>query len=111
MTTEEGSTAPQLTNKQIKHLRGLGHKLAALVLVGKDGITDQLIKAAAAELYNHELIKVKIGNNSNVAKTDAAKIIPEKTGASLVQLIGKTLVLYKPNPERPKDKQIKLPKR
>lgn len=108
MTSQE-ENSQQLTKKQIKYLRGLGHKLNALVLIGKEGITDQLIKASQVELLRHELVKVKIGNNSGVDKNEAAKIIPEATGSFLVQLIGKTLLLYKPNPKIPKDKRIKLP--
>lgn len=110
MAIIEEQSPPRLTSKQIKYLRGLGHKLPALVLVGKDGITPQLIKAAGVELQNHELIKVKIGNNSSVNKTEAADILPQATGSDLVQLIGKTLLLFRPNPERPKDKRIILPK-
>ncbi len=111
MTTEEKSQTPQLSPKQVKFLRGLGHKLSALVLVGKEGISNGIIEAAQSELSNHELIKVKIGNNSSVDKKDAANLIPKATESSLVQLIGKTLLLYKANPELPKEKRISLPKK
>ena len=109
-TAPKKPAAPQLSNKQIKYLRGLGHKLPALVLVGKEGLTHQLLEAVTAELLNHELIKVKIGTNSTVTKDDAAKHIPETTGSCLVQLIGKTLILYRPNTELSKEKRIILPK-
>lgn len=107
---EEQSTVPQLSNKQVKYLRGLGHSLSALVLIGKEGITDKLIKSAKTELLNHELIKAKVGTNSSVNKNEAAQILPQATNSTLVQFIGKTLLLYKPNPKRPKDKRIILPK-
>ncbi len=110
MTTKDKAPPPKLSNKQTKHLRGLGHKLSALVLIGKDGISDGIIEAAQTELFNHELIKVKIGKNSSVAKKDAAAILPVATSSSLVQLIGKTLLLYKANPELPKEQRLTLPK-
>jgi RNA-binding protein len=110
MTTQEKSQTPTLTPKQTKYLRGLGHKLSPLVLVGKEGISEGVIEAAQTELTNHELIKVKIGSNSSVPKKDAANLIPIATTSSLVQLIGKTLLLYKANPEIPKEKRIYLPK-
>ena len=110
MTEQIPTSGKNLTNKQIKHLRGLGHKLPALVLIGQEGITADLLKAISTELANHELIKVKIGTNSSVNKHDAALSIPKSTGSELVQLIGKTLLLYKANPERPKEKRIYLPK-
>ena len=63
--TEQGEITA-LSNKQTKFLRGLGHKLSPLVLIGKEGVTPNLLKAVEAELASHELIKVKIGNNSSV---------------------------------------------
>ena len=110
MSEKTVKTKKNLSNKQIKHLRGLGHKLPALVLIGKEGMTAELITAVKKELVNHELIKVKIGTNSSVNKHDAAESIPRDTGSELVQLIGKTLLLYKANPQLPKDKRIYLPK-
>lgn len=110
MTESKKNTLPQLSNKQIKHLRGLGHKLSPLVLIGKEGLSDNILQAVETELDNHELIKVKIGTNSSVDKKNAAETVPEATGSVLVQLIGKTLLLYRANPKRPKDKRIFLPK-
>lgn len=109
MTSPQQSSSITLTKKQIKHLRGLGHKLNPLVLIGKEGINDSLIQAVETELCNHELIKVKIGTNSSVNKKKAAEIIPEATQSELVQLIGKTLTLYRANPKKPKDKRVYLP--
>lgn len=99
-----------LTPKQIKYLRGIAHKLTPVVLIGKDGLTNELITAVRNELKYHELIKVKIGTNSPVDKKQASTQIPNNTESCLVQLIGKTLILYKANLERPKDKRIILPK-
>lgn len=110
MTSIEHNKPIKLSNKQTKFLRGLGHKLSPLVLIGKEGVTTNLLKAVEAELASHELIKVKIGNNSSVNKKDAAEHIPQATKSCLVQLIGKTLLLYRCNPEKDKDEQIRLPK-
>lgn len=109
MEKSKTSKIPSLSNKQVKYLRGLGHNLTPLVLIGKEGIGTNLIEAVEKELFNHELIKVKVGSNSNVDKKEAAGFIPEATASRLVQFIGKTLLLYKPNPKRPKDKRVILP--
>lgn len=111
MTNIKKNQIPKLSPKQIKYLRGLGHKLSALVLVGKDGLTEGVLEAVHNELASHELIKVKIGTNSSVAKKEAADSIPAGASCTLVQLIGKTLLLYKPNPKIEKDKRIILPKK
>jgi len=98
-----------LTTKQKKFLKGLGHHLSPVILIGKEGLSSKLVEATAQELVYHELIKVKIGNNSGVDKNDAAAALTEATGCELVQLIGKTLLLYKKNPQRPKEERISLP--
>lgn len=97
-----------LTNVQKKALRKLGHELSPLVVIGKEGLTDSVVDAIEAVLLSHELIKVKILNTSPLTKQEAADLIPERTNGNLVQLIGKTLLLYRPNPKRPKDKRIRL---
>ncbi len=107
---QEIKSGKALNNKQIKFLRGLAHTLSALILIGKEGITDDLVKALKTELDRHELVKVKIEPNSSEKKDKAAETLPTATQSTLVQLIGKTLILYKPNPKLPKDKRIRIPK-
>ncbi len=106
----EAPKKKQLNSKQKKYLKGLGHHLNPVILIGKEGLSDKLIEATSQELAHHELIKVKIGNNSGVGKQDAVLALTEGCAGELVQLIGKTLLLYKENPKRPKDEQIHLPK-
>lgn len=109
MSEETLQPGQALTIRQKKFLKGLAHSLSPVVKIGKEGITGGVIETIENELLYRELIKVKIGNNSNVGKTEAAQLIPEKTGSSLVQLIGKTVILYKANRKRQKDKRIILP--
>lgn len=99
-----------LTTKQKQYLKGLAHSLNPLVQIGKEGLSAGLITMTSKDLLHHELIKVKIGNNSGLEKNATSLLIAEKTDSILVQLIGKTVVLYKPNPRKAKDKRIYLPK-
>ncbi len=99
----------QLTPKQVRYLKSLAHHLKPVVQIGKEDISDSVISATERELQNHELIKVKIGQNSGVGKKEAAAEISEKTGSGLVQLIGKTIILYKKSKKLKKDKRIRLP--
>ncbi len=110
MTENEKESLPKLTSKQKKHLKGLGHSLSPLILIGKEGMSKSLVEATRSELINHELIKVKVGQNSGITKHEAAETIPELTKSHLVQLIGKTLLLYKENPKRKKESKIILPR-
>lgn len=107
-TTEQ--SVPVLTARQKKFLKGLGHDLAPVILIGKEGMSDRLIGAADLELARHELIKIKIGNNSGLEKNETAASLAATTRSALVQLLGKTILLYRSNPELAKDKRLVLPK-
>lgn len=107
--TETQKTAPELNAKQKKFLKGLGHALTPVVAVGKEGLGDKILKATALELSRHELIKVKVGKSSPVSRQDTAEFLSSGTSSSLVQIIGKTILLYKKNPQLEKEKRIRLP--
>lgn len=110
MTSKKTPDAPTLSTKQKQYLKGLAHSLNPNVQIGKEGLTSNIIKTVSEELLYHELIKVKIGNNSGLEKHATSQAVAEQSKSALVQLIGKTIVLYKPNPEIDKDSRIKLPK-
>ncbi|MGW8193399.1 MAG: ribosome assembly RNA-binding protein YhbY [Desulforhopalus sp.] len=104
-------TAPNLTARQKQYLKGLAHPMNVLVQIGKEGLSPRIIETVNNELMHHELIKVKIGNNSGLEKHGTAETLASDSHSVLVQLIGKVVVLYRPNPERPREKRIVLPKR
>jgi RNA-binding protein len=110
MSTDSDQITNPLTGKQRKFLKGLGHHLTPLISIGKEGLTDNVLKATSQELLARELIKVKIGNNSTVNKHAVMELLPQATGSILVQLLGKTLLLYKENPKIEKDHRIALPR-
>ena len=100
----------KLTPSQRQYLKGLAHPLNPYVQIGKEGLSESTIRTIDSALHHHELIKVKIGNNSGLEKHSTAASVAEKTGSLAVQLIGKIIVLYRPNPEKPADQRIVLPK-
>lgn len=99
-----------LSGRQIKYLRSLGHHLSASVIVGREGISESLVDSCNQGLTAHELIKVKLGQNCPVHKKDGARELAARTCSSLVQLIGKTVLLYRPNPDLARDSRIQLPR-
>ena len=99
-----------LPANQKKFLRGLGHHLTHSVIVGKEGISDTLIQSCNEGLDAHELIKIKLGQNCPTEKKEAARELAEMTGSHLIQLIGKTVLLYRHNRDLPHDQAIKLPR-
>ena len=47
---------------QKKYLRGLAHGLKPVVQIGKEGITEGVIRAVDEGLFRHELIKIKFND-------------------------------------------------
>ena len=109
-TREDGSPKKKLgpiTGSAIRYLRGLGHHLDPVVQIGKDGITDGLIGSLAEALRVHELVKVRVGTECPIDRKEAGPELALRTGATLAQILGRTLLLYKRHPNKPK---IELPR-
>ena len=53
------NAAMELSERQRKYLRGLGHALNPVLLIGNAGVTPAVIAEAKRALHDHELIKVK----------------------------------------------------
>ncbi len=99
--------AADLTSKQRAHLRSLAHDLDALLQVGKEGVTDAVIGAVEEALETRELLKVKVLETAPKAARSAADALQAAIdGARVVQVIGRTVVLYRAHPEDP---EIVLP--
>ncbi len=95
-----------LTGKQKRHLRALGHELAAVVQLGKDGSTEAVIAAANVQLEAHELIKVRLGRHALEECREVADVLAAATRSEVAQVLGKTFLLYRARREKPK---IQLP--
>ena len=96
-----------LTGKQKRFLRGLGHNLTAVVTVGKDGLTPGLTCAVDQALDDHELVKIRIGQNAAVERDGAATQLAAETTSEVAQILGNTILLYRRHPDQP---TIKLPR-
>jgi len=86
-----------LSKPRIKELRGIGHGIEANVLVGRAGLSAEIVAAARAALERHGLIKAKLTPQCEVDKDVAADELAWATGAILVQRIGKMMLLYRPD--------------
>ena len=98
---------PLLRGKDKRFLRGLGHHLSPVVFIGREGLSENLIQATVAALKAHELIKVKLGRNCPLDKREAARQLGQHTHSAVVQLIGKTILLYRPNRNLPLGQRIR----
>lgn len=95
-----------LTGKQKRYLRALGHSLKPVVTIGKGEISEGLCSEAAEALESHELIKVKILESCFTDRHELAESLAKECSAELVQVLGRTFILYK----RGKEPVIELPK-
>lgn len=102
--------APSLTGKDRAYLRSLAHDLNPLVQVGMDGVSEGVQEAVSVALDEHELIKVRFGQNFDGDRKTASAGLAQAVGADLTQVIGRIAVLYRPRgKDLPNKPQIKLP--
>jgi len=97
----------KLSNSQIRHLKGLAHKLKPVVMIGDKGLSQTVMDEIKIALESHELIKVNIRAENREDRNTIIEKIVNKTQSTKVQTIGGKLVIYKPN----KEPKIAIPKR
>ena len=92
----------QLTSKQRAHLRSLAHALKPVVQVGKDGVTDSSVRSMEEALNTRELIKVKVQESCPMEAPAVAEALAARvSGATVVATIGRTAILFRPDPDKP----------
>lgn len=84
-----------LRGKDRAALRAEAHHLAPAVQIGEQGITQSLVKSLEDTLRSRELAKVKIGKGSDLDPSEVANDLAAKTGADVIQIIGRTFTLYR----------------
>jgi RNA-binding protein len=88
-----------LSSKDRAALRGEAHHLSAAVHVGQHGLTDTVRQTLDDTLRTRELVKVQFGKNAGGRVKDAADELARSVNAEVVQVIGKTVTLYRENPD------------
>ena len=100
--TPDPAPAPRattLTTRERAHLKARAHALEPVVRIGHAGVTDAMIAEINRALEAHELIKVKIGEGNRDERVAYAETIGARTGAAVVQRVGRVLILWRPRPE------------
>ncbi|RYX98060.1 MAG: YhbY family RNA-binding protein [Comamonadaceae bacterium] len=92
----------QLTPAQRKAYRADAHHLNAVVMIGSDGLTDNVTKETNAALNAHGLIKVRVQSDDRVGREAIFQTLADTLNAAPIQHIGKLLVLWRPIPEKEK---------
>ena len=94
----------ELTSKQRAQLRGIANSIDTIVHIGKDGITDNLVKQANDALEAREIIKCKVQENSMLTAREACDQLSRLTRSEQVQVIGTKFVLYRQHYDKNKRK-------
>ena len=97
-----------LSGKEKRYLRSLANTIDPVVQVGKASVNESVLFSLNEALEARELVKVKVLKNCLDEVKDVAQVLAEQGNAELVQVIGRNVVLYRPNPEKP---GIELPKK
>ena len=96
-----------MTSKQRAYLKSLANTLSPVFQVGKSSLTPEFVAAIDEAFSTKELLKIAVLKNCLDDPNEIAQTIAERTRSQVVQVIGKKIVLYKPDRKNPK---IILPK-
>lgn len=91
----------ELTSKRRAYLRKKAHDLDALVRIGKEGVTGNLIQSILDAIESRELIKVKILQNCEEEKMEIMGQLSQCKEFEVVGIIGRTIILFKENKDKP----------
>lgn len=84
-----------LTKKQVRQLRALANHLNPLIYVGRNDVSDAVVKQVSETLDAHELVKVAVQDGSGLTAREAGELIAGQTGSQVVQVIGNRFVIYR----------------
>lgn len=91
-----------LSERQKKHLRGLGHGLRPVVRVGQKGLTAGVTEELRLALEHHELVKVGVRVGDRQARDALLAELARATGAEFVYRIGNVGLFYRKSSGLPK---------
>ena len=84
-----------LNSKQRVALRSMAAQIQPIMQIGKGGVSENLVKTVSDALEARELIKLSVLENSDYTTWDFAEELAEATGADVVAVIGRKVVLYR----------------
>ncbi len=91
-----------MTTKDRAYLKGLAMNIDPVLSLGKSSLTPEFVAAASEALEARELIKINVLKNCFDDPKELGITLAERTRSTLVQVIGRKVVLYRPNRENPK---------
>ena len=84
-----------LDKKDKFRLRALANSLKPVVIIGKDGLTDNILNNVFNDLTAHELVKINVLKTCDEDINALALDIAGECSANIVQVIGRVIILFK----------------
>lgn len=97
-----------MTSKQRAYLRKISAMEQPIIQIGKSSVTPELTAAIDEALEKRELIKLNVLKNCFDDIRSIAEVLADRTHSSVVNVIGRKIVLYRPAKDE-KDRKIILP--
>ena len=91
----------ELTNKKKAKLKAIAQHLDAIVKIGDKGVTPHVISSMDEALTARELVKFSVAGSDRKVRKEMMLELAQATDAILVNIIGKTGLLFKINPDNP----------
>ena len=91
-----------MTTKERAYLKGLADNLEPVFQIGKAGLTPEVTEAVRETFNTRELVKLGVLKNCMEDPRQIAGFIADRTGSSVVQVIGRKIVLYKESKDHKK---------
>ncbi|MDN5279541.1 MAG: RNA-binding protein [Clostridiales bacterium] len=100
----------KLSSNQRKFLEALANKLSPIIRIGKQGLESKIVSSVNEAFNSNELIKIKILDSAPVTAQEVAEAAIAGSGAELVRIIGRVVLLYKPFKDKPRKIELPNPK-
>ena len=84
-----------LTSKQRADLRAQANGLDTTLMVGKGGVTEQVVSEALVQLEARELVKGRVLESALMSAREVLDALCEATGAEGISTVGSKFVIYK----------------
>jgi putative YhbY family RNA-binding protein len=91
-------------SKMRSELKGAAMNIEPVLSIGKNSLTPEFIEAVRENIVKNELIKINILKNCDDDPKAIAHTLAGRTQSEVVQVIGRKIVLYKPDPDFKKRK-------
>lgn len=92
------TSTSDLDNTELRRLKGIGHQLKPIVMIGNNGITENILQEVERALTDHELIKIKMPAGSKQEREELGSQLANSVQAQLIHSIGRMALLLRRNP-------------